>query len=193
VYSGSGTVFSLEGLILTNHHLLVSSGGGTLIKLCGVGFTVDPSQPPRIQYAAKVLASDTEHDMAVLRITESLDGSPLPPSFKTIDLSQIKHDSLALGIGDPVYIGGYPGIGQQTFTFTEGVVSGRVSDLIKTNALIDSGTSGGSAFDSHGRLIGIPSAAIRGEIGGSLGFIISGEAVDNFLTDYYNGKNLVTK
>ncbi|MEY4723070.1 MAG: hypothetical protein RLZZ324_583 [Candidatus Parcubacteria bacterium] len=190
-YTGSGTVFSKEGLILTNHHLLVSQNG-SLIKLCGVGFTSDARIAPRIQYAAQVEALDEAGDLAVLRITENLDKKPLPASFPALDLTGIKEASLGLGIGDPVFIGGYPGIGAETFTFTQGVVSGRVgSQLIKTSALIDSGTSGGAVFDASGQYVGVPTAAAKGDIGGSLGFLISGEAVDNFLHSYYNGLNRV--
>ena len=66
------------------------------------------------------------------------------------------------------------------------MVSGRVGDgLIKTSALIDSGTSGGAAFNADGRFIGVPTAAVRGDIGGSLGYLIGADVVDRFLQDFY--------
>jgi S1-C subfamily serine protease len=184
-YTGSGVVFDESGLILTNQHLL-RSDDGTLIPLCGVGFTTDPLVPPRIRYAASVELMHEDVDLAVLQITDDLDGRPLPDTFPSRSAVDLKSASLALKLGDPIFIGGYPGIGAETFTFTQGVVSGRVGrELIKTSALIDSGTSGGAAFDSSGRFVGVPTAAAKGEIGGSLGYLISGEIADEFIAGYF--------
>lgn len=187
-YSGSGSIIDKSGLILTNHHLLISEDG-SLIRLCGVGFTTEPRMPPRIRYAAAVEVIRKDTDLAILRITDDLEKRPLPAEFPALDLSASKSSASALGIGDPIYIAGYPGIGAETFTFTQGVVSGRVgTELIKTSALIDSGTSGGAVFDAHGAFVGVPTAAAHGEIGGSLGYLIGGETVDDFLTAYYGKK-----
>lgn len=188
-YTGSGVVFDSVGLILTNQHLLQSEDR-SLIPLCGIGFTTDPLVPPRIRYAASVESMHEEVDLAVLRITDDLDGRPLPETFPARTAVDLKEASLALKLGDPIYIGGYPGIGAETFTFTQGVVSGRVGrELIKTSALIDSGTSGGAAFDSSGRFVGVPTAAAKGEIGGSLGYIISGEIADEFIANYFSSRD----
>lgn len=190
-YIGSGVIFDPAGLILTNQHLLLSEDG-SLIRLCGVGFTTDPQVPPRIRYAATVQAMHEEVDLAVLRISEDLEKKALPKTFPFRTPGDLKEASLALKLGDPIFIGGYPGIGAETFTFTQGVVSGRVGrELIKTSALIDSGTSGGAAFDANGRFVGVPTAAAKGDIGGSLGYLISGEIADEFITGYYAGENRV--
>lgn len=191
-YTGSGTIFDKSGLILTNQHLLRSEDG-SLIRLCGIGFTADLHVPPRIRYAARVVSLHADTDLAVLHISDDLESSQLPKEFPVITPTDLKSASLSLKLGDPIFIGGYPGIGAETFTFTQGVVSGRVgSELIKTSALIDSGTSGGAAFDASGRYVGVPTAAAKGDIGGSLGYLISGETVDTFITDYYAGKNRVS-
>lgn len=190
-YTGSGAVFDQAGLILTNQHLL-RSDDYSLIKLCGVGFTSDPKVPPRIRYAATVQAMHADLDLAILRITDDLDGRVLPTSFPSLRPTELKMASLALNLGDPIYVGGYPGIGAETFTFTQGVVSGRVGkELIKTSALIDSGSSGGVALDAAGRYVGVPTAAAKGDIGGSLGYLISGEIAARFIDDYYEGKDLL--
>lgn len=185
-YSGSGTVIGDDGLIVTNRHL-VTSADGSLIPYCGVGFTSDIGQPPEIAYIAQMTAVNDDADLALLRIIERLDGSALPDRFPALELvPTAKAHRLALG--DAVYIAGYPGIGGETFTFTQGVVSGRLgTTLVKTSALIDAGTSGGAAFDSRGAFIGVPTAAARGEIGGSLGYLIDASVVDGFVADYFGG------
>ncbi len=184
-YTGSGTVIDKAGLIVTNVHNL-KSDDGSLIKFCGVGFTTDLHLPPRIEFVAATAAVHRATDLAVMQIVERLDGQPLPAEFPAISLKTASDTAKGLALGDSVFIAGYPGVGAETFTFTQGVVSGRVGDeLIKTSALIDSGTSGGAAFDRTGVYIGVPTAAARGEIGGSLGYLIGADVVDQFLTDYY--------
>lgn len=190
-YTGSGTIIDKAGVILTNQHILLSDDG-SLIRLCGVGFTSDLHQPPKIEYIATVEAIHEQTDLAVLRITEHLQKGTLPKDFPAISLLASKEASLDLNLGDPIFIGGYPGIGADTFTFTQGVVSGRVgNDLIKTSALIDSGTSGGAAFNANGVYVGVPTAAARGDIGGSLGYLIGADAVERFLAQYRAGTNLL--
>jgi S1-C subfamily serine protease len=184
-YTASGTIIDDSGLILTNRHTLMSSDG-SYIRYCGIGFTVDQRQPPKPEYVAVALAVHRTDDLAVLRITERIDGQAMTGDFDSLSLEGQSDAADALKLGDSIFIGGYPGVGAETFTFTEGVVSGRVGQgLIKTSALIDSGTSGGAAFDAEGRFVGVPVAAVRGEIGGSLGYLISAEVVDSFLVDFF--------
>jgi S1-C subfamily serine protease len=59
--------------------------------------------------------------------------------------------------------------------------------------LIDSGTSGGAAFDADGNYIGVPTAAVSGDIGGSLGYLIGADIVDKFLIDYFANVNLLSE
>jgi S1-C subfamily serine protease len=187
-YTASGTVVDKSGLIVTNRHTLRSADGST-IRYCGVGFTSDLREPPKVEYVAETHALHESSDLAILKISERLDGDAIPESFPAVSLIGSKDGTAALSLGDAVYIGGYPGIGAETFTVTEGVVSGRVgSELIKTSALIDMGTSGGAAFDSVGVFIGVPTAAAKGEIGGSLGYLIGADVVDGFLADYLAAK-----
>jgi len=70
---------------------------------------------------------------------------------------------------------GYPGIGGETITFTEGAVSGFTSERavegrawIKTDATIAGGNSGGMAVNAAGELIGIPTRASAGETDGDI-------------------------
>jgi len=190
-YTGSGTVVDRNGTIVTNQHIL-RSDDGSVIRFCGIGFTVDLHDPPRIEFVAASRAVHTTTDLAILQIIGRLDDQALPEEFPAVAMEQAADSSRDLTLGDVIYIGGYPGIGADTFSFTEGVVSGRVGmDLIKTSALIDSGASGGAAFDSSGQYVGVPTAAVRGDIGGSMGYLISAEVVDRFLADYYSNRNLL--
>ncbi|MBU1029356.1 serine protease [Patescibacteria group bacterium] len=187
-YTGSGTIIDRSGLVLTNQHLLVSSEGA-LIHFCGIGFTTEIQLPPQVEYIAETVAADRDADLAILQIVEHLDSKPLPDFFPAITLVGSRLTAQELKLGDEVFIAGYPGVGAETFTFTQGVVSGRVGKkLIKTSALIDSGTSGGAAFNFNGDYIGLPTAAARGDIGGSLGYLIAADIVDEFLQDYYAGE-----
>ncbi len=187
-YTASGTSIDLSGLILTNRHILISDDG-SLIKYCGIGFTTDMSQAPSIDYIAATVAVHQQTDLALLKIMERVDKADLPKEFPAISLAGSAKAANALNLGDPVFIGGYPDIGAETFTFTQGVVSGRVGgNYIKTSALIDSGASGGAGFDSAGHYIGVPTAAAKGEIGGSLGYLIGADVVDEFMTEYARAK-----
>jgi S1-C subfamily serine protease len=190
-YTGSGTVIDKSGLIVTNQHILISSDG-TLIRMCGVGITSDVSQPPKIMYLGRLAAADTDLDLALIKISETLAGDVVTEAFDSVDLAGSSDLALGLNIGDPVFIGGYPGVGAETLTLTQGVIAGRVgAHLIKTSAFIDSGASGGGVFNAEGRYVGVPTAAARGDIGGSLGYLIGADAVEIFLQDFRAGKNLV--
>lgn len=189
-YTGSGTVIDSTGLVVTNRHVL-TSGDGSLIRHCGVGFTADIAITPTISFVGSAVAVQDENDLALLRIVERIDSGAMPTNFPSISLLDSKTSARALEIGDPVFIAGFPGIGADTFTFTQGVVSGRVGkELIKTSALIDSGASGGAAFDAHGSYVGVPAAAVRGAIGGSLGYVIGANVVADFVAAYARGEGV---
>jgi hypothetical protein len=78
-------------------------------------------------------------------------------------------DSDQIEIGTKLRILGYPGIGGETITFTEGAVSGFTQERgvegrawIKTDATIAGGNSGGMAVNPSGKLIGVPTRASSG-------------------------------
>ena len=166
--AGSGTFVSVDGLILTNAHV-VSRDAICDFESIGIAVTSDSGRPPQLLYRAELLRVDTEADLAVLRVTSAIDpGVELPAAFPSLALG----DSDTLTIGDNVRILGYPEIGGDTITFTNGSVSGFTSQvgigdraLIKTDATIAGGNSGGAAVDSNGLLIGIPTKARASENG----------------------------
>ncbi len=155
---GSGVVLSPDGIVLTNNHVIQ---GATKITAT---FADGRS------YAAALVGTAPELDLAVLRITPS----ESEPAFTAVDLGV----SGELLLGEPVIAIGNPfGLGH---TVTTGVVSAvsrpletddRVyQDFIQTDASINPGNSGGPLLDIHGRLIGI-NTAIRPDAEG-IGFAI---------------------
>lgn len=178
---GSGTIISSNGLIFTNRHV-ISNLDWSVIKsspTCYVGVTEDITQPSKIKYMADFLAYAPESDdffdfdLAVLYIYDVCHDCPdapdsLPQKFPYLDFGY----SSDLVPGNYVAIAGYPEIGAGTWNFTEGIISGRVGDFVlKTDAKIDSGNSGGSALNSQNQLIGIPTWTIAGQAE-SIGYII---------------------
>ncbi|HOM19171.1 MAG TPA: serine protease, partial [Thermoguttaceae bacterium] len=83
-------------------------------------------------------------------------------------------------MGDEVRIVGFPSVGgsgaQVSVTLTRGIVSGfektPIGVLMKTDALIAPGSSGGAALDSQGRLIGVPTSEnVLPEVVGRMSYI----------------------
>jgi Do/DeqQ family serine protease len=149
---GSGVVVSADGLMLTNNHVVESAD------------EIEIAFHDGRKAKAKLVGSDPESDLAVLRIADS---QPLTP----ITFAQAE----SLRIGDVVLAIGNPfGVGQ---TVTSGIVSalGRThlgintfENFIQTDAAINPGNSGGALVDSNGHLVGI-NTAIYSQSGGSMG------------------------
>jgi hypothetical protein len=126
--------------------------------------TTNPDQPPEPTYIAEITHFNEDLDLAVLQITRDVDGNPVSPT--NLPFLEIG-DSNTLRLGDKLYIFGYPGVGGDTITFTTGSVAGFESAtvggsnqrvVIKTDADIAGGNSGGTAVDLFGRLVAIPTA-----------------------------------
>ena len=191
---GSGSIVSPDGLIITNRHVVSNEDWSviTASPTCYVAITDDISEEPRMKYMADLIAyspsSDDyygfDFDVAVLYIYdvcyECLDApSKLPSTFPYLDIGY----SDKMDIGDYIAVAGYPEIGAGTFNFTEGIVSGRVGDFVmKTDAKIDSGNSGGSALNNKYQLIGLPTWTISGHAE-SMGYIIGIDQVFNWYND----------
>lgn len=175
---GSGTFVSTDGLILTNAHVVTRDATCNFTRV-GVAVTDNDDSAPELRYEAGLVALDPLLDLAVLKVTAPIDpAQPLPETFTALTMG----DSDALDIGDPLGVWGYPEIGGETITLTNGTVSGFTAQagigdraLIKTDATIAGGNSGGAAVDAAGNLVGIPTKARASE---------NGPAVDcRFLAD----------
>ncbi len=165
-WSGSGTIISPSGYVLTNFHV----AGDLTTRRSYEWHTIwvtDPEftdQPPEFYFWAQYVAGDPTHDLALLKIVEWYDEEPVEDDFV---FPHVKvGDSNTLIPGDPITIVGYPGISGSTITFTAGLMSGWVGEnfesggkqWIKTDGKISHGNSGGGAFDENGYLIGVPTA-----------------------------------
>jgi serine protease DegQ len=148
---GSGVILSPEGFLLTNSHVVEGAD------------EIEVRLSDGRQAAAKLVGTDTDTDLAVLKI--DLDQLPV------VTLGRIE----SLQVGDVVLAIGNPfNVGQ---TVTAGIVSalGRsqlglstFENFIQTDAAINPGNSGGALVDAAGLLVGI-NTAIYSRSGGSLG------------------------
>ncbi|WP_426101737.1 Do family serine endopeptidase [Massilia sp. TSP1-1-2] len=148
---GSGVIVSPDGYILTNNHVIEAADEIRVVL-------ADGRKAP-----AKVVGTDPETDLAVIRIDE-----------RSLPVMVLGHSDQAR-VGDVVLAIGNPfGVGQ---TVTMGIISalGRnnlhinhFEDFIQTDAAINFGNSGGALIDADGNLLGINSA-IYSQTGGSVG------------------------
>ena len=145
---GTGVIFTKDGYILTNHHVVEES------VACMIGLSNGYSLP------AKYVASDEESDLAVLKADDEFGmmGEEGFPAARFVD-----SDSLV--VGDTVYAIGNPLGMELRGTLTDGIVSainrdvqvdGRtMTTLIQTNAALNSGNSGGPLINDRGQVVGI--------------------------------------
>jgi len=143
-------------MVVTNAHVAAAgSKNSYLEKQCTtlkVGYTTDDREAPSVFRNAQVLEISEREDLALLKVSDPLKG------VKSLELQ----DAQPL-IGDSLTVFGYPALGGETITVSNGVVSGfdlsGGSELIKISAVINSGNSGGPVVDMDNKVIGVASAA----------------------------------
>lgn len=155
--AGSGFIFTDDGYILSNYHVVE---GATSVTVS----TYDGSK-----YDAQIIGYDESNDVAVLKI----EAEHLTPV--------VIGSSDQLNVGDGVVAIGNP-LGELTFSLTAGAVSaldrevtmsgGYTMELIQTDCAINSGNSGGALFNLYGEVVGITNAKYSGSSG-------SGASIDN--------------
>ncbi len=173
--SGSGVIFSEDGYVVTNYHVIENGESYTVL------LADDRSQP------ARLVGSDPTSDLAVLQVNAT---DLTPAEFGDSDDVYVGDDVVA--IGDPLGV-------EFRGTMTNGIVSainrnvnvnGRTMNLIQTNAALNSGNSGGPLINSCGQVIGInttkigtftDSAGVEG-----LGFAIPSAVVKDIVSQILN-------
>lgn len=148
---GSGVIVNNNGTIITNHHVIANASQITV--------TLNDQR----QFSAKIIGSDTDSDVAVLKIqAKNL------PTLQWDDSDKLQVGDIVLAMGSPFGL---------SSTVTQGIISAKgrhdlgvspYEEFLQTDAAINPGNSGGALVDLNGNLIGINSA-ILSKSGGNQG------------------------
>jgi S1-C subfamily serine protease len=144
--AGSGVVFTDDGFLLTNAHVVGTANGGEAAFADGSEVAFD------------VVGADPLSDLAVIR---ARGGTPSPAALGDADTLRV--GQLVVAVGNPLGLAG---------SVTAGVVSGLgrslptrsgstgrvVEDVIQTDAALNPGSSGGALADAHGDVVGVNTA-----------------------------------
>ena len=140
--SGSGFIYTADGYIVTNQHVVANASSINVTLYNGD------------TYPATLVGSDSDYDVAVLKI----DAKDLP----AVTLGS----STDVNVGDTVMAIGNP-LGELTFSMSQGIVScvnrainveGTPFNMIQVDASINPGNSGGPLMNLYGEVVGIVSA-----------------------------------
>lgn len=178
--SGSGFVITQDGYIVTNHHVISGASSVTVTMYDGT------------EYPATVVGSDSDYDVAVLKI----DATGLQP----VTLGNSKD----VNVGDTVLAIGNP-LGELTFSMSQGIVSccdrainvdGTPFNMIQVDASINPGNSGGPLMNLYGEVVGIVSAKYSSYSDTTvegLGFAIPIGDVQAIITDIMENGQITNK
>jgi len=151
---GSGVLLSEDGYILTNQHVINQVHN---IRISLWDGRIAP---------AKIVGSDPETDLAVLKI--DLTGLPTAP---IAEQSEIHVGDVVLAIGNALGLSHTVTMGIVSATGRNNLRSVRYEDFIQTDAAINAGNSGGALINANGYLIGINSRNLGGLSGAqNIGF-----------------------
>jgi serine protease Do len=147
--AGSGFVISADGYIVTNNHVVENATKVTVVFDDGT------------EQVAEIVGTDERTDLAVVKI----DGTDLP--FVNFETEASRVGDWVVAVGNPFGLGG---------TVTVGVISGsgrniggsNYGDFLQIDAAVNTGNSGGPAFNTKGEVVGV-NTAIYSPNGGNVG------------------------
>ena len=151
--SGTGSILTPDGLVLTNNHVIARGESGKLYSNLVVYFKPSPisgdnTKDLKKPYLVDVVARDAGLDLALLQVKNP------PPGLRPLPIG----DSEEVDIGENVAAIGHPG-GGGLWTLTTGTVSSKrrdqKRDIFQTDTAINPGNSGGPLLDEYARLVGV--------------------------------------
>ena len=143
---GSAVVFTGDGFLLTNAHVVGRAQGGTAL------FSDGTSAP------FTVVGSDPLSDLAVVRA-----GGPTPPPAELGEADRLVVGQLVVAVGSPLGLAGSVTAGVvsavgRSLPTRSGAAARLVEDVIQTDAALNPGNSGGALADAHSQVVGINTA-----------------------------------
>lgn len=181
IYTGSGTIISDDGLILTNAHVGKPSAPGqqppapdpAALRIALTSMNDDV--PVAASYTAEPIVADGVLDLAILQITADAEGKDIKGDLDLPEPVELG-DSDELRTGDEITALGFPAVAhvasddgiESGLTVTRGVVSTFLTETavdsprawIDSDIRIGSGNSGGASINLDGELVGINSAVV---------------------------------
>lgn len=166
---GSGIIFSQDGYVITNAHVIGNSKTAYAIRVVTSDGKV---------YKAGVVGYDSRTDIAVLKMDDAK--GLTPATFG---------DSSQLEVGQDIIVVGNPGGLDYQNTTTKGVISAldrklstsSLTKYIQTDAAINPGNSGGPLVNYYGQVVGITTSKIVSETYEGMGFAIPSQTVKNIV------------
>jgi len=166
---GTGFAISSDGYIVTNNHVV---NEGKKIEIKGVNGDFQKT------YVAKVIATDKDNDLAILKIVDSSF-----MGFNKIPYSLIRK---LTDVGNSVFVLGYPLVTYmgQEIKLTNGIISSKTGfqgdvSTYQISVPLQPGNSGGPMFDSKGNVVGIVSSRLS--IGENVSYAIKTSVLFNLI------------
>lgn len=170
---GSGFIISADGFVVTNNHVVEDAADVVVVLDDGS------------EMEAQIIGTDPRTDLALLKIEAAND---MP--YVEFAENEVRVGDWVVAMGNPFGLGG---------TVTAGIVSARgrdinanaYDDFIQIDAAVNRGNSGGPAFDTTGRVVGV-NTAIFSPNGGNVGiaFAIPASVVKQVVFDLMDDGNV---
>jgi S1-C subfamily serine protease len=155
ISAGTGFVVGSNGYVITNNHVIDGSN------------TIQVQTYDNKVYTAELIGVNTGRDVAVLRISQEIEG------FDFADSDEVVTGQKVIAIGNPLGL---------SFTVTEGIVSAThregpngLTGYIQTDVTLNPGNSGGPLIDKNGEVVGMNNFKVGGAE--ALGFALESKFI----------------